>query len=545
MPAVLIFSYILYNSIFSESIGRLPNLPVIHSKPSEWFPYYRAAWRNMLDLKSALEIHHTQYKEATVCVPILGSGNLVLLPSSQAQWMIDQPECVLSMHQQTEQHFQVEHGTVYRTPDQAHIHLVATKLTSQIGNLVPDLVDELDSALRESWSRGRGPVSDGDERGWKEVCVYDTLRLVIGQVTNRVFVGLPLCRNRELLDAGVAYAQAIPIAAQVLALLPGILRPLVAPLVTRPNRRHENTWFRLMLPEVEQRLREHETSSSTSTSTTTSTSIRETQTGDFLQWLVEHARATGDARMCEPKTLAARVLLINAAAVHTSSFAITHVLLDLVGCGRARGPGIVAELRREIGDVLAATGGRWDKRGLARMEKLDSTFRESQRLNTVLTVGPLRIVSAPGGVTTPSGVVVPRGHRVGIPAYSMHLDEHVWGADAAEFSPFRFSDKRRQRQSQASSRDQAGQLDQQGDYVRRARQAWATTSTSYLSFGAGKNSCPGRFFAAAELKVMLGMILLQYDLEFQEERPRNQWFGTNHLPPTNATIKIRRREDVL
>ena len=39
------------------------------------------------------------------------------------------------------------------------------------------------------------------------------------------------------------------------ALLPPPLRPLAAPLVTRPNRRHERAWFRLVRPEVERRLR--------------------------------------------------------------------------------------------------------------------------------------------------------------------------------------------------------------------------------------------------------------------------------------------------
>lgn len=210
-------------------------------------------------------------------------------------------------------------------------------------------------------------------------------------------------------------------------------------------------------------------------------------------------------------------ILLKSSSQHTSSFAITHVLLDLIGAGPVRGPEYIAALRHEIRTVLAAHDGEWNKRALAQMEKLDSTFRESQRLNTVLTVGPLRIVNAEDGVTTPSGVHLPKGFQVGIPAYSIHFDKDVWGEDAAEFKPFRFVEMEK-------------------------KQAWATTSTRYLAFGAGKNSCPGRFFAAAELKVMLGYILLNYDFEFQQERVDNQWFGTNHLPSTTATIRIKKRD---
>lgn len=294
--AVLLFFYIVHKKIASKPSRTLTRLPILNSRPSDWFPHLQSLYRNTLDLKSALELHHNEQKNATVRVPILGPGKMVLLPAAEAKWLIEQPEHILSMHQQTDLHFQVEHGTVFQTRDQSHVHLVATKLTARIGNLVPELVNELEAALKQHWGR---------DREWKDVCVYDSLRVVIGQVTNRVFLGLPLCRNRELLDAGVAYAQAIPVAAQILTLFPRVLRPLVAPLITRPNRRHENTWFRLTVSEVERRLKEWEMTDGEGLS----------KNDDFLQWLIDHAKQTGDPYMWDPKILAARVFLINAAAV--------------------------------------------------------------------------------------------------------------------------------------------------------------------------------------------------------------------------------------
>lgn len=48
----------------------------------------------------------------------------------------------------------------------------------------------------------------------------------------------------------MAYAQCVPISAQILALFPKPLRGIVAPLVTLPRKMYERTWFRLTLKEV-------------------------------------------------------------------------------------------------------------------------------------------------------------------------------------------------------------------------------------------------------------------------------------------------------
>ncbi|KAK8086419.1 hypothetical protein PG994_001393 [Apiospora phragmitis] len=513
LGAVSLLLYFMYERRKSKpKTSLITDIAILNARKGELFSYIRATWRNTLDLRSALELHRLQYAGQTVRVPIVGPGKLVLLPAREAKWLIDQPESVLSMHQQTDLHFQTAHKTVYPLRNQAHVHLVMTKLTRQVGNLVPVLMEEIELAMPQAWNGTKS-----DEEGWQEVDVFDTLRVVIGQVTNRIFIGAPLCRSRELLDAGVAYAQAIPVAAQIISLFPASLRWLVAPLITIPNRAYEKTWFRLTLPEVEAHLRGY--------------GGKEGQEkADFLQWSLQQAKETGDEYMWEPKTLAARVLLVNAAAVHTSSFAITHVLLDLVGSGTKRGSVYVSELRDEIRQVLAAHGG-WSKRALDDMHKLDSAFRESQRLNTVLTVGPLRIVNAGEGVTTPSGVHIPKGYQVGIPAYQMHMDSSIWGEDVAEFRPFRFL-------MNTGKQDTIDVNDT--SRLKQARQPWVTTSQEYLSFGGGRNSCPGRFFAAAELKLLLAHILLNYDFDFQKKRPSNQWFGTNHLPQRRRPSKSNR-----
>lgn len=531
MLTVVLVVYLVYNYLIFPTPRSIAKLGFLNSSSSEWAPYLRALYRNTLNLKKTLHLHHTQHKNETVRVPILGPGQdkLILLPSSQRKWLIDQPESIASMHEQTTQHFQWNFGTVYPTRDhnKVPIHIIATKLTREIGNLIPALSEELDLALEKRWG--------GEENEWKEVCVYETLRPIIGQAINRIFIGESHCRNQEVLDTGVGYAQAIPLAANMLWLIPNPLRRLMAPLVTLPSRWYERKWFKLTLDEVHKRLaarghRQH----GKGLETGAGEHKGEADRNDFLNWLIAYGESQGDPYLLDPEVLSARILLLNAFALHTNVFAIVHMVLDIAGSGAEQGSKDVAELRQELSEVLAAHSdqeGGWNKRSLAQLEKLDSAFRESQRMNTVLSLGPLRIVGK-DGLTTPSGVQVPRGYQVGIPAYSIHFDEDVYGSDAAAFKPFRFYNRRKDAQVT-------------GDNIKGARQAWATTSPDYLSFGAGLNSCPGRFFASGMLKVLMAKILSKYDFEFQEKRPENVWFGTNHVPPMDAKIRIRKRKQEL
>lgn len=115
--------------------------------------------------------------------------------------------------------------------------------------------------------------------------------------------------------------------------------------------------------------------------------------------------------------------------------------------------------------MLAEHDGQWDNRALAQTHKLDSVFHESQRLNSVLTIGPLRIVSAKKGVTTPSGVSIPKGYQVGIPAFENHINTDIFGPDAQETCPFSFIDQ---------------SLDSDDDHVQRASHSLVTASPDLL-----------------------------------------------------------------
>ncbi|KAI6323013.1 hypothetical protein MCOR30_007414 [Pyricularia oryzae] len=160
------------------------------------------------------------------------------------------------------------------------------------------------------------------------------------------------------------------------------------------------------------------------------------------------------------------------------------------------------------------------------MVKVDSVLRESARLNTLVCLSGTRLVLAPEGLELPNGMTVPQGTPISFQAAPIMENEDIYPR-ANEFQPFRFVPKAKNDKADAQEES-------------RARTAFACTSPTYMAFGHGKHACIGRFFASAELKLMLAHIVLHYELE-KIERPLGKCYGMVRVPPMTAKLKIRTR----
>ena len=89
---------------------------------------------------------------------------------------------------------------------------------------------------------------------------------------------------------------------------------------------------------------------------------------DFLHWQIDCGAAFGIPAESDPKTIAARLLATNFAAIHTSTFSITQTIFDLA----LSSPDAISALRDESTAALAATGGEWSKTTLQLLIKHDS-----------------------------------------------------------------------------------------------------------------------------------------------------------------------------
>lgn len=319
-------------------------------------------------------------------------------------------------------------------------------------------------------------------------------------------------------------SQDIPLSAFILRQLPQVLRSIFAPLLTLANKWHTHKLRQFLDPEIRSRLSKFDPEKAGSHS----------QPNDFLQWSIYDARTRLSDKPEEMSLhmLVGRLLAVNFAAIHTSTFSITNVIFDLASSD----PSLkyLEQLREEAASILAAENGIWTKKGLSKMHRIDSALRESLRLRSFLSVGMVRKVVAKSGVTTPDGLHLPHGVDIAVPAYGVHNDEKKY-TNPAVYDALRFAKQKDFIDAAEHSRDD--------DYITKANLSMVSTSADFLSFGHGRHACPGRFFAANELKLLLAYVVLNYDIEPLAVRPMGTWIAATALPPMRATIKVRRRKE--
>lgn len=123
------------------------------------------------------------------------------------------------------------------------------------------------------------------------------------------------------------------------------------------------------------------------------------------------------------------------------------------------------------------------------------------------------------------GLVLPKGTLTAVSAHCMwdpeiHEQPEVW--DGA-----RFFKKR-----QLGGHEKLSQL--------------VATSTEHIAFGHGAHACPGRFFAANEIKVALVHILMKYDVKLLEEQnPKVRYFAFAMTVDPSLKLMVRRRESAV
>ena len=73
-----------------------------------------------------------------------------------------------------------------------------------------------------------------------------------------------------------------------------------------------------------------------------------------------------------------------------------------------------------------------------------------------------------------------------------------------------------------------------------------STSADHLGFGHGLHECPGRFFAANEIKILLCHLLLKYDWKLSEDkRPNPLHIGFKLIGDMSINLLVRRRAEEL
>lgn len=113
------------------------------------------------------------------------------------------------------------------------------------------------------------------------------------------------------------------------------------------------------------------------------------------------------------------------------------------------------------------------------------------------------------------GTLIPEGTFLAVPCDAVHLDAQKYR------NPDKFDEGRYIRRRQSSSSN-------------IPRDQLVTATPDFLAWGYGRAVCPGRFFAAAVMKLIMAHIILNYDIRLAEDvddgkfepwRSLDRWFG--------------------
>ncbi|EME83697.1 uncharacterized protein MYCFIDRAFT_137369, partial [Pseudocercospora fijiensis CIRAD86] len=365
---------------------------------------------------------------------------------------------------------------------------------------------------------------------WTRVKTHPTCMKIVSRAANRVFAGKTLCRNPEFLEHCRLYAVSVFKTGAIMRTVPKLLQPIAGPILTRGMRKHFQICSNIAVPEIRRRLAHLQGHTK---------DPNYEVPNDALQWLLVDCieLAKSNPHELDENLLVRRLLLLNMVAIHTTSMVISNTLLDLYTSPSKEE--YLSGLREECERVLSQHNGIWTKEAINSLLRIDSTIRESMRYSNLADLGMKRQVIHPNGITLADGTHFPHGIRLAAPTYSIHLDPKFYPERPDSWDAFRFSRPRE---------DYLGKISAGADPDRLQRSlalknsALIATGCEWLAFGHGRHACPGRFFASQEMKLLLALVVMKYEVRIEGgKRPENWRINGAVVPRDEVEMFVRLR----
>ncbi|KAK0277736.1 hypothetical protein LTR35_009572 [Friedmanniomyces endolithicus] len=440
------------------------------------------AYHFLRDPEAVLREGHAQHP--TGCFKVATLTDEIIIASGQEKFLeyIAAPDSVLNGIDAINSAIQFEWtmgAGVYHRP--YHIALVRGKLTQGVGKFLPDMQVEVDRLLREKI---------GEPQGWEEVDIHEAMINMIATTVNMALGGTRLAHDQAYIKEAIQYTFDMMFSAELVRSLPAWAKELAMPFT--PVYRNKKRCEKMIGEYIEERLR--------------ATESGKVDTEDILQWLI-------DAAPAEERTMVQlneRLLSFQVAAIHTTTVTLTNAIYTLCAQPELYLDPLRAEIRQHCKD------GKFTKETLDRLTKVDSFLRECGRTGPIGTVASGRY--ARSDFHFKDGTLIPQGCMVFGNTPVLH---RIVSEEEARFDGFR-----------SSRLAEGGEGTKQPQLV--------STGGDNLNFGHGRHACPGRFFAAAEVKLILTKLILRYDMELiPGTKPMRMYIGTTKIPETKLKIRMR------
>lgn len=375
-------------------------------------------------------------------------------------------------------------------------HFVIDLVKKRMSQISQSMLDTFDGHSRKFLNDNFGDSKEFHDVSWSALCFNMT-----ASVASAVFSGPVLAYDEYWQRLLTSHTASIFNAARALRSWPSYMRPIVH-------------WFledcrasRAQLAQVRYKLASHV--------------LKDEEENSVLAWTKNNR--TPDAAVIQ--------LTLAAGAVHTSLQLLQQIVLDLALASTNR-PKIIDDLRKEIAAVMNESDNHPVPSSMAKLVFIDACIKESQRFKPQTPNNLERV--AVKDIVLPSGQRIQRGTQVAIASSPMWSKE-VWGSDAEIWDPYRYLD---------------GSMS--------AKMSLVSSNNSHYAFGMGRFICPGRFFVASEIRVILCRLLMDWDLRLRSDQligsdgdvirkyGRVPWksFGFEQLADSDFVFEVRKREKV-
>ncbi|KAI0201193.1 cytochrome P450 [Astrocystis sublimbata] len=422
------------------------------------------------------------------------TGNLIVLPPNHlAQEIRNEPNLSFSATSEDDFHGRLPGFEPFNASKAAGMMLKVTRnqLTKYLIKVTKPVSLEASFALHNLI---------GESPEWREINTLQTSVRYVSSLSSRIFLGDELCRNKVWLEVTSQYAVNSMHAAKKLRLFPKLTRPFIHWFLPECRLvRRLISEARVIIQEVIDRRRAEKIAAAKEGRPIP-------RPNDAIEWAEQESKN-------DPYDPAVYQIGLSMAAIHTTSDLLNQTLQNLV-----QRPELISDLRREIIEVLQNEG--MTKAALYNLKLMDSVLKETQRLKPIKMTTMHRLALA--DVTLSDGTVIPKGTKCAVRS-TRRLDADVYE------NPEEFDGARFMRLRETPDKSNQAHL--------------VATSTESLGFGHGLHACPGRFFAANELKIALMHLLLKYDIKAHEGFvPRVIELGFDLRVDPKTTILVRRRK---
>jgi len=368
---------------------------------------------------------------------------LVMVPLIKLGWFFKQKDRILD-HRATgfdavETYYTMPCGHILDDP--SHISILNSKLTPELGNLTLPLVEEIENGLKDLWGR--------ETEHWQEIDLWDTIMSLVTRSFGRVLVDKPLCEDKQYLYNTRRYVSSIHATSAIIRTLPSWTKPVLGRILSLPCWYYYWRGKQQIIPFIEACLAE---------------GYKELEGEEFksrntlVMWMIRTALKTQKPLELHPETIYARLMTLNFAGIHTSTFTIVNCLLDTLS-----EPNVFQQITNETVQVYHYYDQNWTKAAIDDLKFLDRAIRESIRLSGPI-VRLLREVAPESGINI-DGVNLPKGTKVAANLLHLHHDNTIY-KNAKKFDVNRLA-----------------------PFNKGEMPPLVTTSEHFLGFGHGRVSC--------------------------------------------------------